>query len=200
MKKMIDIFNNQGGYARMKELKAASVHTREIQRLIQDGVIEKIKPGLYKLVDLPETDGVPTSFVDICQAIPSAIICLLSALDYYKLTTFVPSQVYAAVPNSFKPPKIEYPPVNYFYFRERFYELGIETIKTSISAVRIYNREKTICDVFRYRRKLGEDIALEGLGNYINSKEANIRLLNDYAEKCQVKTIIAPYLKALLAQ
>lgn len=184
----------------MKELKAASVHTRDVQRLIVEGLIEKIKPGLYKLVDLPETDGVPVGFVDICRAIPSAIICLLSALDHYDLTTFVPSQVYVAVPNSFKPPKIEYPPVTFFYFRERFYDLGIETIETSTGTVQIYNKEKTICDVFRYRNKLGEDIALEGLRNYINNKGANIRVLNDYAEKCQVKTVIAPYLKALLVQ
>ena len=200
MQRIIDIFNEQGGYARMKELKVASVHTRDVQRLVQDGVIEKIKTGLYKLVDLPEADGVPVSFVDICHAMAVAIICLLSALDYYELTTFMPSQVYVAVPNSFKPPKIKYPPVNFFYFRDRFYDLGIEKIETSMGTVRIYNREKTICDVFRYRNKVGEDIALEGLRNYVNSKGANIRRLNDYAEKCQVKTIIAPYLKALLAQ
>ena len=92
------------------------------------------------------------------------------------------------------------PPINLYYFRDRFYDLGIDRIETSIGEVRIYNREKTICDVFRYRNKLGEDIALEGLRNYVNSKGANISILNDYAEKCQVKTVIAPYLKALLAQ
>ena len=164
----------------MKELKAASVHTRDVQRLIAEGLIEKIKPGLYKLVDLPETDGVPVSFVDICRAIPPAIICLLSALDYYDLTTFVPSQVYVAVPNSFKPPKIEYPPVTLFYFRARVYDLGIQTIETSSGVVQIYNREKIICDVFRYRNKPGEDIAIEGLRNYLNSKGAKFYFLLNF--------------------
>jgi predicted transcriptional regulator of viral defense system len=120
MQRIIEIFKKQGGSARMKELKAASVHTRDVQRLIAEGLIEKITPGLYKLVDLPETDGVPVSFVDICRAIPPAIICLLSALDYYVLTTVVPSQVYVAVPNSFKPPKIEYPSATFFYFAHDF--------------------------------------------------------------------------------
>ena len=184
----------------MKELKAASIHTRDILRLLQEGAIEKVKPGLYKLIELPECDGVPISFVDVCRAVPTGIICLLSALAYYELTTFSPSQVYVAVPNSQKPPRIDYPPVNIYYFRDRFYDCGIEIIKTSFGDVRIYGREKTICDIFRYRNKLGEDIALEGLKNYLGTKSANIRVLNDYAEKCQVKTIIGPYLKALLAQ
>jgi predicted transcriptional regulator of viral defense system len=200
MKKIIELFKRQGGYVRMKELRAASVHTRDIQRLVAEGVIEKVKPGLYKLVDLEVSGRVPIGFVDVCRAIPVGVICLLSALDYWDLTTFAPSQIYAAVPNSFRPPHIEYPPVNIYYFRERFYECGIETLTTSMGEVRIYNREKTICDVFRYRNKLGEDVALEGLKNYITTKGMSIKTLYDYAERCQVKTVIAPYLKALLAQ
>lgn len=184
----------------MKELKAASVHTRDIQRLVAEGVIEKVKPGLYKLADLEVSGRVPIGFVNVCRAMPVGVICLLSALDYWELTTFAPSQIYMAVPNSFRPPKIDYPPVNIYYFRERFYECGIETLATSMGEVRIYNREKTICDVFRYRNKLGEDVALEGLKNYITTKGMSIRVLEEYAEKCQVKTVIAPYLKALLAQ
>ena len=184
----------------MKDLKAASVQTQKIAHLVQEGVIEKVKPGLYRLADLPQTDGIPISFIDVCQAAPNGVICLLSALDYYELTTFNPSEIYVALPHSAKLPKIEYPPVRKFFFRNRFYQCGIEEIKTVHGIVRIYNMEKTICDMFRYRKKLGEDLALEALKNYLKRKRANIHNLTQFAEQCQVKTIMQSYLKAMLAQ
>ena len=199
MNRIRDIFIKYGGYVKMKDLKEASVQTRDIKRLLTEGEIEKIKPGLYKLADLTEKDGVSISFIDICHAVPNGVICLLSALEFYNLTTFIPSEVYVAIPNSGKPPQIQYPPTRFYYFRDSFYQCGIETISTSFGNVKIYNREKTICDMFRYRKKLGEDVALEGLNNYIKTTEANIKILHDYAEKCHVKTILTPYLKAMLA-
>lgn len=183
----------------MKELKAASVQTRDVTLLVQQGTIEKVKAGLYRLTDLPQADGIPVSFIDVCQAIPNGVICLLSALEFYELTTFNPSEIFVALPHSAKPPKMAYPPIRKFYFRDRFYGLAIERRKATKGVIRIYNKEKTICDMFRYRNKLGEDLALEALKNYLALKEANINKLQKYAVRCQVKTIMLPYLKALIA-
>ena len=72
-------------------------------------------------------------------------------------------------------------------------------IKTKSGIVKIYNKEKTICDLFSYRNKLGEDIALEALKNYLRSKDFNLNKLRQYANKMRIKTIIAPYIKAILA-
>ena len=199
MDQIISFFEKHGGYARMKDLKAASFHTREIARLLQEEIIEKVKPGLYRLSDLPQEDNIPISFIDICQAIPKCVVCLLSALEFYDLTTFNPAEIYIAIPNSEKVPKIEYPPVRVFFFRERFYQFGIESFDTSSGLVKIYNKEKTICDMFRYRNKLGEDVSLEGLKNYLKSPYADISKLTDYAERYQVKTVLLPYIKALIA-
>lgn len=199
MDKIITYFKKHGGYARMKDLKAASIHTREIARLVHENIIEKVKPGLYRLSDLPQEDNIPVSFIDVCHAIPKGIVCLLSALEFHDLTTFNPPEIYIAIPNSERGTKLEYPPVRVYFFRNRFYNLGIETFVTSSGEVRIYNQEKTICDMFRYRNKLGEDVALEGLKNYLKSKHADIQKLTEYAERCQVKTIILPYIKALVA-
>ncbi|MBN2286951.1 MAG: type IV toxin-antitoxin system AbiEi family antitoxin domain-containing protein [Tissierellales bacterium] len=199
MDKIITFFKKHGGYARMKDLKAASFHTREVSRLLQKEIIEKVKPGLYRLADLPVEDNIPISFIDVCHAIPKGIVCLLSALEFHDLTTFNPSEIYIAIPNSERGTKIEYPPVRMYFFRNRFYNLGIETFVTSSGEVRIYNKEKTICDLFRYRNKLGEDVALEGLKNYLKSKHADIQKLTEYAEHCQVKTVLLPYIKALVA-
>jgi hypothetical protein len=77
--------------------------------------------------------------------------------------------------------------------------MGIEEIKTSAGTVRMYNMEKTICDVFRYRNKIGENLALEGLRNYLRRKDSNINKLNEFAIACRVKTVILPYIKAMVS-
>lgn len=199
--KIISVFEKHGGFARTKELKRESVHTRDIARLVREGVLEKIKPGLYRMANLPLTsEGVPLSFIDVCQAVPAGVICLLSALDYYNLTTFNPSEIHIALPHSARLPKIDYPPIRKYFFRDRFYSCGIEEISTDHGVVRIYDQEKSICDMFRYRNKLGEDIALESLKNYLKRRESNINKLLEYAVQCKVQTVIKNYIKAMIAQ
>lgn len=179
--------------------------------MVKENVIVKVKPGLYRLANvgrivLPALKGkgsgsvISQGMIDVCRAIPEGVICLASALESYGLTTFNPSEIYVAIPNSSKMPKIDYPPVRVFYFRDRFYKPGIESINTGSTVVKVYNKEKTICDMFRYRNKLGEDLALEGLRNYLSRKGADIGKIGEYASICRVKTIMMPYLKALVAR
>jgi len=185
------------GYARMKELKEAGFHTRKISVLLKNGQIEKVKPGLYKV---PNYDGHDylSSFLDITKAAPKAVICLMSAISYYELSTVNPSEIFIAIPLAEKPPKIKYPPIRVFYWPERNYNLGIEEIKTKKGNIKIYDKEKTICDFFRYRDKLGEDIAFEALKNYLRLKDFDLNKLRNYAEKMRVKTILSPYIKAIV--
>lgn len=197
MKKILDFFNKNRGYARMKELKERSFQVRDIAKLVQQGKIEKIKPGLYRLADM--MDGkISRSFVDVCKAMPKGVICLASSLSYYELTTFNPSEVYVAIPSNARYVHTEYPPIKVYYFSNKIYNAGIETIRTPQGVVRMYGIEKTICDMFRYRKKLGEDMALEALRNYLQRKNADIPKLETFAKICSVKMIIAPYLKALV--
>jgi predicted transcriptional regulator of viral defense system len=211
MEKIIIYFKKHGGYALMKELKTASFQTRDIARLLKEGAILKVKPGLYRLANigemvlpLPKIKGsgsmISQGIIDVCKAIPDGVICLVSALAFHDLTTFNPSEIYVAIPNAAKVPKIDSPPLRVFYFRERFYRPGIEHITAPHCTIKIYNKEKTICDMFRYRNKYGEDLALEGLKNYLSRRGANVNKLRKYAEICQVKTNMMPYLKALVKQ
>lgn len=196
MDKLIAYFKKNDGYARMSDLKKAKFHTRMISYAVSRGIIEKIKPGLYKIKDYEWDES--SIFVDVFKANNSAIICLTSALSYYELTTFNPSSVTVAIPVNYQRFDINYPPIQIFYFRESVYKNGVEKVKKGKGEFKIYKEEKTICDMFRYRKKLGEDIALEGLKNYLKRKEANIPQLMHYAEICRVKTIITPYLKGIL--
>jgi predicted transcriptional regulator of viral defense system len=198
MDSIAEFLKASGGYARMKELRAAGFQTREISTLVAQGRIERVKPGLYRLAEYGES-GEHAGLAEVCRVVPDGVICLLSALDYHGLTTFNPSEVYVAIPHGAKPPRISYPPIKPFFFRERFYSPAIEHVRMPAGEIKVYGREKTICDMFRYRRKLGEDLAMEALKHYLKLKDANTARLLEYAAICQARTVMMPYLKALVA-
>ena len=195
MGKLLKIFERHQGYARMADLKAGGIHTREIARALSEGAIDKVKPGLYKLTEYRWDSR--STLVDVCHANRAAVICLSSALEVHGLTTLNPSEITVAVPHNTDRFTLRYPPIRVFYFPETFYVPGLDEIKTKAGAIRIYNREKTICDMFRYRNKLGLDLALESLRTYLRLKEANIKTLVEYATICHVKTVMTPYMKAI---
>lgn len=198
MEKLLKIFNNHNGYAKMQELRKNGVQTRTIAEAIKNGVIEKIKPGLYKLKAYPWDEH--GSFTEVNHANMKAVICLTSAAEYYELTTFNPSYITVAVPHNTPKFKLDYPPIKVYYFADSYYSPGIETLKTKSGIVRIYNKEKTIGDLFRYINKIGEDVAVESLKKYLqNRKERNIPKLIEYAEICGVKKKIEPMVKAILS-
>ena len=196
MQNVIEIFKKNYGYAYLKDLKAHGIHTDSIRKLLNEGKIEKIKPGLYKLTDFPMLAH--QGMVDACMAIPKAVVCLHSALSYYELTTTVPSMIMVALPREAKPPRIQYPPVKIFYFSSQNYKAGIEIVKTESGNFRIYNIEKTIVDCFRYRNRLGEDVAVAGLKNYIHEKKPDLNRLFHYARVGRMYKIIKPYVEALM--
>lgn len=181
----------------MKELRAAGFQTREISALVAQGRIERVKAGLYGLAEYGES-GENAGLVQVCRAVPGGVICLISALDFHGLTTFNPSEVNVAIPHSARPPRLSYPPIRPFFFRERFYAPAIESVRIPAGEIRVYGREKAICDMFRYRGKLGEDLAMEALKQYLKLKDANTGRLLKYAAICQAKTVMMPYLKALV--
>ena len=199
MEKILLHIKNNGGFASMKDLKEAKFHTRDISALVEQKIINRIKPGFYRLADFNFFKNVNVSLLSVCRAEPHSVICLISALDYYEMTDFNPSEIYYAIPHSQKKRSISYPPVKTFFFRERFYTPGIEVVKTDYGDLRIYNKEKTVCDMFRYRNKLGEDLAMQALKNYLKQTKKSIPTLLKYADICQVKTIILPILKGLVA-
>ncbi len=185
------------GYSRMKELRLSGIQTRDIAKAVAENIIEKIKPGLYKLTDYPWDEH--GSFTDVCQANPNAVICLLSAADYHQLTTFNPSEIYVAVPNNTDKFVLKYPPIKLYYFSHNYFQSGIENIETKSGEIRIYNKEKTIADLFRYMNKIGEDIAVESLKEYLNHKTRNTPKLLEYANICRVKDKMEPMIKAILS-
>ncbi|MCF8241432.1 MAG: type IV toxin-antitoxin system AbiEi family antitoxin domain-containing protein [Melioribacteraceae bacterium] len=193
MTNLEEIFEKNKGFARMKEMREAGIQTRDITRAAEHGIIEKVKPGLYKLISYSFDEN--ESFAAVCNANKKAIICLLSAAAFYELTTFIPSEVYTAFPMNTPRFNINYPPCKVYYFKGIKYELGIEEIETGSGKIKIYSKEKTIVDLFRYKNKLGEDMALESLKTYMRSKNKKIGLLADTAQKLKMYKKMEAYIK-----
>lgn len=197
MEELVEIFKSKDGYCRMLELKEKKISTRSIAMAVKSGLLEKIKPGLYKLVDFNQDEN--SSFIDIQKSIKKAVVCLLSAASYYDLTTFEPPVNQIAVPNNYSRVKLIYPPVKIFYFSQKYYESGISKIKTSSGEFNIYCKEKTIADMFRYSNKIGEDIVIETLKNYLKDvKNRNLSSLFEFGKLCKVDEKMELIVKALL--
>jgi len=194
---ILQIMREKDGYATMKELKEAGIHTRKVKEALEKEFLLKIKPGLYKLRNYRRDEY--ESFVDIHMANDNAVICLSSALSYHELTTFNPSKITVAVPNNTDRFELDYPPMDVFFYRENIYQAGIKEVDRSYGSFKVYNKPKTVCDMFHYRNKVGEDLAFEGLRNYLDLPEANLNKLQKYMKICRVKTVMKPYIKALVS-
>ena len=180
----------------MKGLKKAGIHTRVIAAGVQNGIIEKVKPGLYKLLDFPFDEN--ESFVSVCKANKQAVIALLSAASYYELTTYDPPEIYVVVPHNTDRFELAYPPVKVYYFIDKFYIPGISEIETASGKIKIYSKEKTIVDLFRYKDKLGEDTALECLKTYMRLKNRKVNKLGEMAQKTGMYNKMEAYIKGAL--
>jgi len=196
----IQFMKAHNGYARTKDLRSLGLQSRQIRALVEEKTLLKVRHGYYKLAGTPMYEH--SQLVDICTAKSQAVIALASALEFYGLTTYSPSEITIALPHNysygtFKKSDL---PVKVYYFPKSYYEAGIETLKLKAGTIRIYGKEKTICDMFRYRKTFGEDVALEGLKNYLSARKANIQLLQKYAQICDVNTIINPYIKAMVVR
>lgn len=193
---IIKFLNDHKGYARMKDMKARGFYTRDIKKLIQARRIIKVKSGLYRLASLQP--GEMTGMAEVCMAMPKAVICLESALAYHELTTFVPTSISFAIPRNDKPVKLASPPNAPHYFSREQYKANIELHETKAGTIRVYGPEKTVCDCFRFRTKLGEDLALEGLKEYLRRRNRDLNKLMTLAEVCRVKGVVSQYVKAIV--
>jgi len=140
-KNIIEIFKKHSGYARSKDILAVGIHPRDIKDILDKGIIIKVKNGLYRLADTPVISN--QSFIDLACAVREGVICLISALSYYELTTFNPSIISMAIRRKAWRPKIKYPPVEFYYFSTKQFEAGIDEIKIERHKIRIYCPEKT---------------------------------------------------------
>ena len=180
----------------MADALRAGIHRRTLYQLRDAGRIEPLSRGLYRLADAPPL-GHP-DLVTVALRVPRGVVCLISALAFHDLTTQVPHEVSVAVPRGTEPPRIDYPPVRVFRFSPAPFVAGVETHRLDGIPVRVYNREKTLADCFKYRSTIGLDTALEAVRLYRQRGRVNVNSLLEFAQVCRVSRVMRPYLEALL--
>ncbi|MBM7556071.1 type IV toxin-antitoxin system AbiEi family antitoxin domain-containing protein [Halanaerobacter jeridensis] len=192
------IFKENGGYARTKDITKQGIHSHYLYQLVEEGVIDKIKRGLY-FWEIEDINYLKDGFVKANQIVPNGVICLLSALSYYDITTYNHFEYYIAIHRKdYKPKLPDYPPIKVIYFKEKQFEIGIKEIELNNKTVKIYDLEKTICDCLKFKDRVGMDIIKEALTEYVKRSNKDINKLLNYAEKIGVFDIAKTYLEVLM--
>jgi predicted transcriptional regulator of viral defense system len=195
LKSVENLFRQHGGMLRASEAIALGIHPRTLYRLRDENRLVTVSRGLYRLADLPELSD--PDLVSVATRIPQSVICLISALAFHEITTEIPHEVSIALPRTVKKPRLDYPPLRVFWFSGESLTEGIEEHKIDGVTVRIYGPEKTVADCFKFRNRIGLDVAIEALKLCRERRGSTPRKLLHYARICRVERIIRPYLEAL---
>lgn len=193
---LLDIAENRG-VVTTRDVEKAGIHRQELTRLVRDGKLERIERGRYRLPEgeISEFHGL----VEAAAAVPQGVICLLSALYFHDLGTQIPHRVWMAIRRGSRTPEIDRPPVRVVRFSGRAFSEGIETHSLEGRRVSIYSVAKTIADAFKYRNKIGLDVALEALREGWRDQRFTMEEIEHYAGICRVSRVMRPYLEALVA-
>lgn len=189
------VFRRAGGILRTQEARAAGIHPRTLAALVEDGTLLRLDRGVYQLADAAPSEP---DLAVVARKVPKAIVCLVSALAHHRLTTQIPHAVDLAVPRGFKDRKLEHPPVRFYRFGDASFAVGIERIKVGGRELRVYGAAKTVADCFKFRNKIGKDIAIEALRTYLRRKDAKVKDLLHFARINRVQAVMAPYIESAL--
>jgi predicted transcriptional regulator of viral defense system len=173
----------QRGLIRPRDLNERGLPTVALTRLVRQGLLQRVGRGLYAIPDRPVSEH--GALAEVARKNPQAIVCLLSALRVHELTTQSPFEVWLAIPNKARAPKMDYPP------------LRIEEHSVDGVPVRVTNVARTVADCFKFRNKIGLDVALEALQEAWRAKRVSMDELWRFAELCRVANVMRPYLESL---
>ncbi len=187
------LFECGGGIVSAKTLLENGVSYYDIGGLLADGVIVRLKRGVYKWA-AQETD----EMAEVARVVPGGVFCLLSAAFYYGLTTTVPATHHVAIPDDRKVALPGYPPIHLYFWNKTPYSLGVTTVELAGGSVKLYDLEKTVCDAIRHRNKIGFEVLKEILGNYLDRKDRNLNRLHTYARQLNIFNKVDEFVKILL--
>lgn len=180
---------------RPHDLAAEGIPRVYLRRLVDRGLLVRTARGIYTLPDADVTEL--HDFAEAARQVPKGVICLLSALRFHDLTTQNPFEVWMAIGESQWMPKIEYPAMRFVRFSGTALEYGIEQHEVEGVAVQVYSPAKTVADCFKYRNKIGLDVALEALRDCWRQRKATMDEIWAAAKVCRVANVMRPYLESL---
>ncbi|MEJ2731413.1 MAG: type IV toxin-antitoxin system AbiEi family antitoxin domain-containing protein [Deltaproteobacteria bacterium] len=192
----IAVFKKSGGILRTAQALRAGIHPSTLYTMRDAGTLEVVSRGVFRLAG-SEPLGNP-DLVTVATRVPSGVICLISALAFHQITTQIPHEVHVALQRGAALPRLEYPPIKLYWFKDQAFTAGVDTHKLDGVDIRIYSPEKTLADCFKFRNKIGLDTAVEAVRLYRERRSVNVDALMRYAAICRVEKVMRPYLEAIL--
>lgn len=191
------VFAQHQGMLRTSQAIRLGVHPRTLYALRDRGEIEPVARGFYRLSKRPALTN--PDLVAVALRIPRAVICLISALAHHGLTTEVPHTVDVALPSHTQIPKLGGIPLRAFWYSEPSFSAGVQSVAIDGVSVRIYSPEKSLADCFKYRNKIGLDVAVQALRTYRErTRRPDLKLISQFARVDRVEKVMRPYLEAVL--
>jgi predicted transcriptional regulator of viral defense system len=194
--RLLRLAGRHGSVSR-REVTEAKMHTQTLSRLVRAGTLERVARGRYRLPNAPVTEHHGLALA--AAAAPKAVICLLSALSFHRIGTQLPHEVWIALDRRSRRPSLRYPRLRVVRFGGEALTEGVQTHRIEGETVRVYSVAKTIADTFKYRNKIGLDVALEALREAWLARHFSMDTMYRYARICRVGRVMRPYLEALVA-
>jgi predicted transcriptional regulator of viral defense system len=183
------------GIVRPRDLEALGIPREYLLRLHRQGKLSRPGRGIYTLPEAAVTER--HSYAQVAKRVPEAVLCLLSALAFHELTTHSPTAVWIALGKGARKPAILSPSLRVVRLTEPSLSEGVEEHTVEGVPVRVYSAAKTVADCFKFRNKIGLDVAIEALKDSLRQKKATINDIYRYAKICRVSNVIRPYMEAL---
>lgn len=183
------------GIVRPRELERAGVSRTQLQRLVERGEVERLGRGLYTLAGKPRDER--QDLAEAACRVPAGIVCLLSALRFHDLTTQDPFEVWMAVGHKAWRSRVDHPPLRLVFLTGRALTEGIESHKVNGVGVRVFSAAKTVADCFKFRNKIGIDVAVEALREFRRFHPKELQAVWEFARVDRVARVIQPYLDSL---
>lgn len=183
------------GVLRPRDLDAYGIPRIYLHRLCERGDLQRVGRGLYVLAGADVSES--HTLAEACKRVPHGVVCLLSALRFHGLTTQSPFEVWLAIPSRARRPRVSYPTLRFVRFSARCLEAGVEEHSVEGVTVRVFSPAKTVADCFKYRNKIGLDVALEALRDCRRQKTCTNDELWQYATLCRVANVMRPYMEAV---
>lgn len=185
----------QKGLIRSRDLADRKLPRIALTRLVRQGLLIRVSRGLYSLPDR-QVSGLG-ELAEVAQKYPQSIVCLLSALRVHEFTTQAPFEVWIAIPNKARAPKMDYPPLRIVRFSGTALTEGIEQKAIDGIDIRVTDVARTVVDCFKFRNKIGLDVALEALREAWRDKRVSMDDLWHYAKLYRVDKVMRPYMESL---
>jgi predicted transcriptional regulator of viral defense system len=186
----------QRSVIRSKDFDADGIPRSYLRRLVLAGKLERVAKGIYSSPSVDATEH--RTLVEVARKAPHAIICLLSALRFHNLTTQSPFEVWIALRRGAWRPKSGYPPLRVAWLSGLALNFGIEEHRVEGTRIRVYSPAKTVADCFKFRSKVGLDVALQALRECYREKRATIDQLWEAAKVCRMANVMRPYIESLV--